>query len=198
MRKNSKANQRSKMVTLGRFSDWGNRPGRAGRLFAIGAVILVGTLQTFDLVGLRINTSPSLPVGLYMTTSDPAANLVEFCPAPLYGTLALERSYRSAGSCRDGGAPLLKPVVAKPGDVVEVSRTGLAVNGKAIPNTAPMAVDFKGRRLASWPSGHYEVASGEIWVASSFNARSFDSRYFGPVSVAAIHEHLRPLITFGK
>jgi type IV secretory pathway protease TraF len=61
-----------------------------------------------------------------------------------------------------------------------------------------MAADFKGRPLASWPSGHYEVASGEIWVASSFNARSFDSRYFGPVSVAAIHERLRPLVTFSK
>ena len=196
--KNSKASHRSVMVTLGRFSDMRNRLADGGKSAAIGAVILFGTLQIFALVGLRINTSPSLPVGLYRATSDQAANLVEFCPANSFGALALERGYRSAGSCRDGGAPLLKPVIASRGDVVEISRTGIAVNGWAIPNTAPMSADFKGRRLAPWPSGRYAVASGEIWVASSFNARSFDSRYFGPVPVAAIHDHVRPLITFGK
>jgi type IV secretory pathway protease TraF len=32
-------------------------------------------------------------------------------------------------------------------------------------------------------------------VISSFNARSFDSRYFGPVPIASIRCHLRPLLT---
>jgi conjugative transfer signal peptidase TraF len=185
-------------MTPGLFSNWRDRPARAGKLLVMGAGILLGTLQTFDLAGLRINTSPSLPVGLYLTTSDPAANLVEFCPNPVFGKLALDRGYRSAGSCRDGGAPLLKPVVAKSGDVVEISETGLSVNGRAIPNTAPMAADIKGRLLASWPLGRYVVARGDVWTASSFNRRSFDSRYFGPVPMAAIRDRVRPLVTFGK
>ena len=40
------------------------------------------------------------------------ANLVEFCPAEPFADLAIERGYRDAGICRDGAAPLLKPVVA--------------------------------------------------------------------------------------
>jgi len=188
----------SVMMFLGPFSEARNRPATPGRLLALAAVILIGTLQTFDLAGFRINTSPSLPVGLYMTTSDPTANLIEFCPGPTFGTLALQRGYRTAGSCKDGGAPLLKPVIAKAGDVVDVSATGLAVNELAVPNTASMTADVKGRNLAAWPSGRYVVPSTEMWVASSFNPRSFDSRYFGPISVTAIHGRLRPLITFGK
>lgn len=185
-------------MTLGLFSEARNRLATARKLIAAGALILIGTLQTFDLAGLRINTSPSLPVGLYMTTSDPTANLIEFCPGSPFGALALQRGYRSAGSCKDGGAPLLKPVIATAGDLVDVSAMGLAVNGRAVPNTAPMTVDIKHRSLPAWPSGRYVVPSTEVWVASSFNPRSFDSRYFGPVSVTAIHEHLRPLMTFGK
>ena len=57
----------------------------------------------FDVAGLRLNTSPSLPVGLYITTADPAAVLVEFCPAPPFAGLARDRRYRSAGNCKDGG-----------------------------------------------------------------------------------------------
>jgi type IV secretory pathway protease TraF len=91
----------------------------------VGAGLVIALVQIFDLVGLRLNTSPSLPVGLYMTTADPAAVEVEFCPAPPFAGLALDRQYRSAGNCKDGGAPLLKPVVAKSGDVVDVSRMGI-------------------------------------------------------------------------
>lgn len=185
-------------MILGLFNERCTRSAAARRVLLTGAAILIGTLQIFDLAGLRINTSPSLPVGLYQTTSNPAATLVEFCPGSALGGLALERGYRSAGSCGDGGAPLLKPVIAKWGDVVDVSLGGLVVNGRAVPNTAPMTADIKGRRLDSWPSGHYIVSSGEVWVASSYNSRSFDSRYFGPIPVAAIQDHLRPLITFGK
>lgn len=185
-------------MTRGRFSDWRTRSVSAGRVLIGGMAIVIGMLQVFDLVGLRINTTPSLPVGLYVRTSDPAAGLVEFCPDSSYGKLALEREYRASGSCADGGAPLLKPTIAKFGDVVDVSVAGLAVNGRRIPNTAAVTSDIKGRPLAAWPKGRYLVARGQVWVASSFNSRSFDSRYFGPVPVAAIHDRVRPLLTFGK
>jgi type IV secretory pathway protease TraF len=35
-----------------------------------------------------------------------------------------------------------------------------------------------------------------VWVASSYNGRSFDSRYFGPVDAVTIRNHVRPLLTF--
>jgi conjugative transfer signal peptidase TraF len=97
--------------------------------------------------------------------------------------------------CPDGGAPLLKPVIARAGDVVEVSKAGIAVNGNVLPHTAPRTVDSKSRTLRPWPVGRYVVVAGTMWVASSYNDYSYDSRYFGPVPAAAILYHLRPLCT---
>lgn len=165
------------------------------RLTLVAAGVLVGTFQFCGFGGLRINTSPSLPVGLYFTSADDNANLVEFCPAEPFATLAIVRGYRGAGVCRDGAAPLLKPVVAKAGDVVEVSARGMSVNGVVLPNTAPLSKDTKGRPLEAWPFGSYVVAPETVWVASSYHPRSFDSRYFGPLSTAAIRAHVKPFLT---
>jgi len=157
--------------------------------------VLAATFQFFGGAGLRINTSPSLPMGLYVVSRDLAANLVEFCPAEPFASLATIRGWRSAGSCPDGAAPLLKPVVARAGDLVEMSARGMAVNGRLLPNTAPLARDSKGRPLRAWTFGRYMVGPDTVWVASSYNAQSFDSRYFGPVPVSVIRDHLRPLLT---
>ena len=166
---------------------------RRAVLVAIGVAIAV--FQLSGVFGLRINTSPSLPMGLYITTADADANLVEFCPVEPFATLSIVRGYRDPGACRDGAAPLLKPVIARSGDVVEVSARGISVNGALLPNTAPLATDTKGRPLEAWPSGRYIVAPGAIWVASCYHPRSFDSRYFGPLSTAAIRHRLKAFLT---
>ena len=145
-------------------------------------VVLISVFQVWSITGLRINTSPSLPVGLYITTANILANLVEFCPAEPFASLSITRGYRDRGACSDGAAPLLKPVVASAGDVVELSARGISVNGVLRPNTAPLSRDSKGRPLTAWTFGRYVVAPGTVWVASSYHPRSFDSRYFGPLS----------------
>ncbi len=165
------------------------------RLGLVAAGVSVGTFQLCGFLGLRINTSPSLPLGLYIPTADSGANLVEFCPAEPFATLAIIRGYRDRGACRDGAAPLLKPVVAKSGDLVELSARGISVNGALLPNTAPLLKDTKGRPLKAWAFGHYVVAPETVWVASSYHPRSFDSRYFGPVSTTVIRSRLKPFLT---
>jgi conjugative transfer signal peptidase TraF len=163
---------------------------------ALGVAISV--FPICGLIGLRINSSPSLPIGLYVTTEKAGANLAEFCPAEAFSDLAIARGYRDAGNCSDGAAPLLKPVVARPADVVELSDRGLKVNGRILPNTAPMPRDTSGRPLSPFQFGRHVVQPGTVWVASSFNPRSFDSRYFGPVQISAVRHYLRPLFTAGK
>ena len=183
-------------MTAGRLDRLRNTcfaPIRRLSLIAIG--VSVGTFQLFGFLGLRINTSPSLPMGLYVTTADSDANLVEFCPAEPFAALAIVRGYRDSGICPDGAAPLLKPVVARPGDVVELSTRGISVNGALLSNTAPLSKDTKARPLKAWPFGRYVVASGTVWVASSYHPRSFDSRYFGPISTSAIRERLKEFLT---
>lgn len=146
--------------------------------------------------GVRINFTPSLPRGFYIVSHSPSADLAEFCPQGSAASLSLSRRYRTLGACPDGGAPLLKPVVAHPGDTVEVNADGIRINGKLLPNSAGRFRDHQQRPLDPWPYGVYEVQPGTIWVISTFNPYSFDSRYYGPIPDSSIRHYLRPLWTF--
>ncbi len=145
--------------------------------------------------GVRLNSTASLPIGLYRVTAAADANLVEFCPPEPLARISVVRKYRTPGNCPDGDSPLLKPIVAKAGDVVVVSKLGLRIDGILLKNTAPRVRDSKGRPLAHYPFGTYRVSAGTVWVASSFNPLSFDSRYFGPISIATVRERLKPFLT---
>ena len=144
-------------------------------------------------LGIRFNLTESLPGLIYVITTDNSSPLVEFCPEGVSAQLSKERGYRRPGMCPDGAAPMLKPVVAKAGDIVEVSANGITVNGTLLCNTAPRDKDSRGRPLMSWPFGRYRVCPGFVWVASEYNGLSFDSRYYGPIPVSRIRHHLRPL-----
>jgi type IV secretory pathway protease TraF len=89
----------------------------------------------------------------------------------------------------------MKPIIAKPGDHVQLTAAGISVNGRFLANTAPLTMDTQHRPLQHFPYGRYTVGKGEVWVASSYNFHSFDSRYYGPVSILLISRHLRPLLT---
>jgi conjugative transfer signal peptidase TraF len=161
----------------------------------VAAVTFAAPFLAISVSGIKINISPSLPLGLYRKTSDLHARLTEFCPAEPYARLAIERGYRSAGRCPDGGAPLMKSIVAIPGDVVDISPRGIIVNGILLPNTRQKVKDSKGRPMRAWPSGKYHVDAGFVWVVAAYNPWSYDSRYFGPIPIELIRSHLEPLIT---
>jgi conjugative transfer signal peptidase TraF len=147
---------------------------------------------------MRINTTNSLPKGIYLITSDENAPLVEFCPSGVFSGLSSVRGYRPPGLCPDGHAPLLKRVIAHSGDIVVLSEEGFRVNGRLLLNTAPQHVDSAGRPLTAWPSGVYPVTPAMIWVASTYHPNSFDSRYFGPIALGLIRHRLRPLWVLGS
>jgi conjugative transfer signal peptidase TraF len=152
---------------------------------------------TFRFFGIRVNFTSSLERGFYIVSQRSSANLVEFCPEGDAAATSLERGYRTpGGTCPDGGSPLLKPIAAVPGDQVEVTSYGVRVNGKLTPNSAAHFKDHRGRPLKPWPSGKYNVPTGELWVLSDFNSWSFDSRYFGPIPSSIVQHRLRPLWTF--
>lgn len=163
-----------------------------GRILILALTPVLGTFALFRGADLRINTSASLPVGLYIVSSN--GTFVEFCPDD-HG-LSAQRHYRARGVCRDGAAPLLKPVIGRPADEVVVSPAGIAVNGKLLPQTAPLDHDSEGRPLTHWPSGRYIAVPETLWVASSYSSRSYDSRYFGPILEGTVRARLRPLIVW--
>lgn len=160
---------------------------------AVALMVVVHAIASW--AGILINTTPSMPVGLYVASSDPGVPMAAICPTEPYATFAIRRGYRTAGSCADGATPLMKPIVAKAGDVVELSPNGIAVNGTVVPNTKPLTHDSIGRPLTPWTFGRFTVSLGTVWVASSHHPRSYDSRYFGPVPISRIRTHVLPLLT---
>jgi conjugative transfer signal peptidase TraF len=155
--------------------------------------VLCALVAACALFGIRFNLTQSMPGFFYLITNDGSSPLIEFCPERAFAQLSTERGYRRPGTCPDGASSMLKPIVARAGDIVEVSANGIAVNGTLLRNTAPRTRDSRGLPLAHWPFGRYEVPPGFVWVASEYNALSFDSRYYGPIPVSHIRHHLRPL-----
>ena len=164
-------------------------------VLAVGCVTLTVALAA-KWIGLRYNDSASMPVGLYIKTSSQSdAILIVFCPEEPFGSMSMLRGYRSQGNCPDGAEPLAKPVAARSGDTVDLSDRGMAVNGRLLPNTAPLGEDSVGHPLSHWPFGKYVVEARTVWVASSYSPRSFDSRYFGPIKTDLVRESVRALLT---
>jgi conjugative transfer signal peptidase TraF len=160
-------------------------------VFFLSVALLAATAT---IGGVRINTSYSLPLGIYVRTQDRDARLIEFCPVEPFASESSARGYRTRGTaCADGAVPLLKPIVAVPGDRVVLSAEGMRVNGRLLPKTAPLFRDAAGRRLHPWPFGTYVVEEGVVWVASTYNRGSYDSRYMGPISISQIRARLRPV-----
>jgi hypothetical protein len=78
---------------------WNTRIAMIRRLFLVALGVSVGAFQLCGFLGLRINTSPSLPMGLYITTADGDATLVEFCPAEPFAAPRLPRFRYLPGRC---------------------------------------------------------------------------------------------------
>ena len=147
---------------------------------------------------VRLNISPSAPLGLYRMVDQPAVRgvLVAACVPPAVTRLARERGYLAGGSCPGGTQPVLKRIGAVPGDLVDLELDGLAVNGTRLPDSAPAMSDSRGRPLPHAPWGRTVVAPGEVWLIGIETTRSWDSRYFGPVPLDHVHA-VRPVLTLG-
>ena len=164
-----------------------------GVLLLIPAVIAgVGYVS-----GLRWAKTPSLPPGIYRLTSNPSDPLISFCPIGQSSKESSERRYREdSWTCPDHHAALLKPVVAKAGDIVTVTKDGINVNGSYLRNSRAFALDGQKLPMHIWPSGIYPVSPGTVWVISSFNRASYDSRYYGPIKVSQILHYGHPVWQF--
>ncbi len=147
----------------------------AGAL-AIGAL----ALPSPDRRSIRLlwNTSPSVPVGLYLA-------------APRYpscGTLAVIRlphrirAFAAARGYLAMSSLLIKPVVACSGSTV--CRYGLSVTIDGRIAAYAKHSDAAGRPLPRW-QGCYRLDVAKIFLLSPL-PDSFDSRYFGPID----HRHV--------
>jgi conjugative transfer signal peptidase TraF len=174
-----------------------SKPARKRRPVLLAtAITFISTIGIAGIAGVRWNPTASVRTGLYVITKDVNAPLVAFCPTGDAATDGIARGYRPRGlQCPDKYAALLKPVAARAGDTVEVSQKGISVNGKLLPNTVAFKIDTKKRPMHIWPNGTYIVQPGTVWVLSTYNKYSYDSRYYGPIQLSTVITHAKPLWT---
>jgi conjugative transfer signal peptidase TraF len=131
-----------------------------------------------------------VPIGLYRVQAVGqliVTDLVVAFPPEGLSTLLAERGYLPRG------VPLIKRVLALPGQIV--CRTDLTITVDGIDMGAVRKRDRRGRMLPSW-QGCRALAQGEVFLMNWDEPASLDSRYFGPVPVTAIVGRAVPLWTF--
>ena len=164
-------------------------------LSACGLAALAWASFVQPMPRLIYNPSDSVPVGWYRV--DPLHHRPGSPPRPLSvdsivlttlppdaAALAAQRGYLPAR------VPLLKRVGATAPQ--EVCIAGGIVRIDGVPSAAVLRADRWGRPLPSWQQCR-RLEPGELFLLSVTNPASFDSRYFGPVSVSAVISVAHPV-----
>jgi len=124
--------------------------------------VAVGWYRVDPLVRHAGSLSPAMHVGSIVLVPLPAAATA----------LAARRGYLPSR------IPLLKPVAAVAPQQVCIAEGRVRIDG--MPVAAALRIDGKGRPLRAWLSCR-RLRPGELFLLSTTNPASFDSRYFGPV-----------------
>jgi conjugative transfer signal peptidase TraF len=142
-------------------------------------------------VRVAYNASASAPLGWYEVRAVESPQVGDYVIATLSNdaaALAAQRGYLPAG------LPVLKQVAAVAGQHVCVRADAIAIDGAVSAHI--LRTDRFGRPLPAWHQCR-SLIDGELFLLNASNAASFDSRYFGPVSLSAVRGEAIPLWTWG-
>lgn len=137
------------------------------------------------------NPSDSVPVGWYRIER------ADSPPRPLsVGSIVLARlpADVAALAAQRGYLPTRVPLLKRVGAVApqHVCIVSGQVRIDGVPVAAALPADRMGRPLPSWPHCR-PLAEGELFLLSTTNPASFDSRYFGPINASAVIGIAQPL-----
>jgi conjugative transfer signal peptidase TraF len=138
------------------------------------------------------NTSESVPAALYLVRTSRQLTVttlvVAYPPEPL-------ATYLAEGGYLPRGVPLIKRILALPGQTV--CRTGLTITIDGIEMGAARERDHRQRPLPAW-QGCSVIAAGETFLMNPEQPASLDGRYFGPIALSAIIGRALPLWILDK
>ena len=126
------------------------------------------------------NASNSVPVGLYRlqsVTKLAVTELVAVQPPDLLAAFLDLNGYLPIG------VPMLKRVLALPGQTI--CRNGLTIAVDGIDVGDAHERDGHGRPLPAW-HGCRVIADGDVFVMNCQSEDSLDGRYFGPLPASAV------------
>lgn len=143
--------------------------------------IFSSCLLMVKLLGVTINITPSMKKGIYIGTYGEIkkGDIVAACLVDPYKAIGLRQNYIERGTRCDGSDPIIKQVVAVPGDDVELTYEYIIVNNIRLPFKTGKK-DSAGRNLNIYPRSKYLNTNG-YWLIGTNSLNSWDSRYWGPV-----------------
>ncbi|MBA4143582.1 MAG: conjugative transfer signal peptidase TraF [Nitrosospira sp.] len=166
---------------------------------AVAAIGLLLLGFVCSALGLRVNATKSIPVGVYRIVDEPVekGGYVIFCPpeSSLFDE-ARERGYIAAGFCPGDYGFMMKRVLARENDRIVSTGEGLRINGALLPSSLPLRTDKAGRTMPPYPFSDYTLGESQLLLMSDVSGTSFDGRYFGPVDVSQVRGVIRPVVTF--
>jgi conjugative transfer signal peptidase TraF len=151
-------------------------------------VILV-TYAMLKSLHLGLNLIPSMPIGFYWQLSNTHikhGSIVAVCLPNKIAKQGLQRSYLVKGHCPSDAIPVLKEVIAVPGDTVKLTKKYIIVNSKKY--WAPyQEFDHNGKPTIMFVKRGVYKHIQDYWLYGSNDPlKSWDSRYYGGVSRSSI------------
>jgi conjugative transfer signal peptidase TraF len=164
----------------------------------IMSVLLIQGIFLY-LIGARINTTSSIPAGLYWRVDRPIDKgaYVMFCPPQVQVfKQAMERGYIGSGMCPGGYGYMMKRVFGATNDRIDVGRDGLRVNGMLLDRSIPLVADGSARPMPRYQADSYVLSEYQLLLMGDLNPNSFDGRYFGPIQRGQVREVIVPVLTW--
>ena len=168
------------------------RARRWGVVLSIGLGIaaLAWPLVHAPVARIVYNPSDSVPRGWYRIGPPDSLHVGSLVLAPLpvdAAALAAQRDYLP------DDIPLLKRIGARSPQQVCIQDHIVSIDGVVI--ATALVVDGHGRSLPAWEHCR-PLFDDELFLLSTTNPASFDSRYFGPIAVTAVIGSAQPLWTW--
>jgi len=135
------------------------------------------------------NASNSVPIGLYRVQPVTRLTVTELVAVQPPDLLA---AFLDLNGYLPNGVPMLKRVLALPGQTV--CRNGAMVAVDGIDVCEAYERDRRGRPLPVW-HGCRVIADGDVFVMNWQSANSLDGRYFGPLPDSAVIGRAVPVWT---
>lgn len=178
-----------------------NTSRKIGVGIAVTLLALLVQVCFLSLLGVRVNTTRSIPLGIYLRVDAPIESgaYVTFCPPPVdVFREALERQYIGAGFCPGGFGLMMKRVMAATGARVTVRQDGVWIDGRLLARSVPLAGDGDGLPLPRYQADDDVLSEFQLLLMGDVSPYSFDSRYFGPIQRQQIKDVVVPVVTWGE
>ena len=159
-------------------------------LICLGIAALTWPSVHIPVARIVYNPSDSVPPGWYRIGLPDSMHVGSIVLVQLptdAAALAAQRGYLPEH------IPLLKRIGAMSSQQVCIEKHIVRIDGVAVADVR--ATDRRGRSLSAWQQCR-RLHEGELFLLSATNPASFDSRYFGPISVSAVIGNAQPLWTW--